>query len=453
MTLSFITQQRSQRLILIYAGWAMDAMPFMDLHCEGYDIAVAYDHRQPADSKAVRALGAYSEICVIAWSFGVIAATGFMLAHPSLPLTARIAVNGTLHPVHDTMGIPTAIFKGTLHSLSETVLEKFDRRMCSNRRDLSRFLASGIRRRDIPLLADELRAISSMPPMGEHAALWDTVYIGRNDLIIPTANQIEAWEGHPDVRSADCAHLPDFQWIIDHAIINKALVALRFRTSAATYHTLATVQRDTACALAESIAGVIGSNPVADALEVGSGTGLLTREIVRTVSPVRLMLWDIAPIPDSLPGIHRQCDAEAAAAQLPDHSLDLIASASTIQWFNSPATFIRQCRRALRPGGLLALSTFGPDNFAELKPFISTPLHYPDAARWEKMLAEAGFSHIDITESRRSLTFPSSADLLRHIRQTGVNALSQPASVASARAILHSGITTLTYHPLCIIAR
>lgn len=452
MTLSFTTQHNSQRLILIYAGWAMDAMPFQDLHCEGYDIAVAYDHRQPADSQAVRALGAYSEICVIAWSFGVIAATGFMLTHPSLPFTARIAVNGTLHPIHDIKGIPTAIFQGTLRTLSESVLEKFDRRMCGSRQELSRFLASGISRRDIPSLADELRAISVMQPMGEYASVWDIVYIGRNDHIIPTANQIEAWKGHPDVRPADCAHLPDFQWIIDHAIINKALVARRFHSSATTYNTLATVQRDTACALAETIARAIGQKPVADALEVGSGTGLLTREIVRSVAPARLTLWDIAPIPDSLPGIHRQCDAEAAATQLPDRSLDLIASASTIQWFNSPAAFIRQCRRVLRHGGLLALSTFGPDNFAELAPFINTPLHYPDTSRWRQMLTDAGFSRIDITESHRILTFPSAAGLLRHIRQTGVNALAQPAAVAQARAILHSGITTLTYHPLCISA-
>ncbi|MDE6050437.1 MAG: DUF452 family protein, partial [Paramuribaculum sp.] len=118
---------QSDRLILLFAGWGMDARPLRKLTHRDYDIAVAFDYRN-LTSDNLGLLDNYREICVIAWSFGVPAAHAFLAGRPDLPVTARIAVNGTLQPVDDLRGIPRAIFEGTLNGLSAATLTKFQRR-------------------------------------------------------------------------------------------------------------------------------------------------------------------------------------------------------------------------------------------------------------------------------------------------------------------------------------
>jgi len=449
MILKLIENTASQRLILIFAGWGMDANPFFGLHHPGYDIAVAYDYRSSEPNSDFH-IECYDEICIIAWSFGVIAAAGFISANPGLPLTAKIAVNGTLHPVDDRLGIPEAIFNGTLRTLSTASLARFNRRMCGSSARLKECLAHLPERNDIPELADELRAIVAMPHRPDTKATWDTVFIYDNDLIIPTANQHEAWHGHPDIRIMSGSHLPDFQTIINQTIINKTLVAGRFHRATTSYESHASVQREIACRITGMIAKAsIGKSPET-ILEIGSGTGFLTRHIHAMFPDSGLTLWDISPISDELPGLHRQCDAETEIRRIPEKSLGIIASASTIQWFNSPSEFIRQSAKALSDNGLIAIATFGPDNFKELSQYLPTRLRYYCPTQWQTTLESAGFIDITIIETRHTLTFDDSASMLRHIKQTGVNATS-PSQVA-VRRILASPLHTLTYHPLYILA-
>lgn len=451
MTIEFTYRGSSPRLLLIFAGWGMDARPFSRLTHQGYDIAIAYDHRNGASQTDLAALSGYNEICIIGWSFGVIAASLFIESNPQLPLTAKIAVNGTLHPVDDAKGIPEAIFCGTLDNLSPSVIVKFNRRMCGSAESLSRFLSCGAPQRPVAELAEELRAIAALPHRPDLMRLWDAVYIGLRDMIIPTVNQENAWHGHPDIRMTDMPHLPDFDNIVTGAIINKELVTRRFSRSALSYDSEASVQRDVARRLADAVGCHISGRTVRNALEIGAGTGMFTNELLRYVAPAALTLWDITPISCRLPGYHRQCDAETEIAGVGDNSFDLVTGASTIQWFNSPSTFIRHSYRVLDRGGLLALSTFGPENFKELAPFIATPLNYLSIEQWENLLSEVGFTGIDVSGGYETRHFDSTADALRHIRQTGVNALGH-TSAASTRAILRSGIRTLTYNPIFIVA-
>ena len=89
----------NRRAILLFAGWGMDEKPFTGLNAEGYDIIIIRDYREGKPSEALRTLiDRYEELCVIAWSFGVPVATEFIVNNPSLPVTARIAVNGTISP-------------------------------------------------------------------------------------------------------------------------------------------------------------------------------------------------------------------------------------------------------------------------------------------------------------------------------------------------------------------
>lgn len=446
MKIEYVSKNESRRLILIFAGWGMDARPFEDLHHPGYDIAVVYDYRT-IDLPESTDLDQYDEICVVAWSFGVASANIFLAEHPTLPVTARVAVNGTLTPVDDQTGIPTKTFQATLNALSAETLRRFNRRMCGSATAAATFDRHAPKR-TIEELAEELREIADRP-VASDPSRWDTIYISNHDLIIPTANQQAAWYGHHDIRTIEGAHLPDFERLIASRFINKPLVAHRFNKANHTYNLNACVQAEIATRLVEAIVEI---SPKADnVLEIGAGTGLLTLPLERELHPRDLTLWDIAAINPALPGHHRICDAESEMRTVAPDSFDLIVSASTLQWFNSPVEFIRCSANALRHDGVIAFSTFDPLNFNEIASFLPAPLHYLPAEQWREILKSFGFREANIESKKRTLEFESPQELLRHIRQTGVNAL--PPSPLAARRIIYSDIKKLTYSPLIITAR
>lgn len=450
MIIKLTHAESSPRLLLIFAGWAMDEHLFATLRPGGYDVAVAFDHCSDAGDWPVRLPGDYDEICVVAWSFGVIAATRFMAENSQLPYTAKIAVNGTLCPVDDVFGIPEAIFRGTLDRLSPEVIARFNRRMCGSSQRLAALTASGWVQRPVERLATELRTIAAMEHCRERMSDWDVVIVGKRDMIIPAASQLRAWDGHPDVRCVDEPHLPDFGVLIDRLIVDKSLVAQRFVRSVSSYDGEAEVQRRVArrlaCIARERFAGKEPGN----LLEVGCGTGLLTGELTSLLAPRRLTLWDLAPISEALPGDHRRCDAEMQIRKEPDGSYDLIASASTVQWFNSPAAFVRHCHRVLSSGGAIALSTFGTDNFRELTPYLPATPNYYSPERWRQLLSETGFRDIRVETESVTKEFADTVSLLRHLSDTGVNAVSGHVGPSVTRSILRSGIRRLTYQPMIV---
>ena len=123
-----IHSENSRRLLLIFAGWGMDAGVFGHLRRPGYDVMVVWDYRSfHIDWSCVES---YEEICLMAWSMGVYAASETVQAIEH-KITRRVAVNGTMSPIDDLKGIPQAIFYGTLEGLSEATLRKFNRRMCA----------------------------------------------------------------------------------------------------------------------------------------------------------------------------------------------------------------------------------------------------------------------------------------------------------------------------------
>ncbi|WP_290376595.1 pimeloyl-ACP methyl esterase BioG family protein, partial [Duncaniella muris] len=266
-----------ERAILIFAGWGMDEKPFASLKQEGYRIIAVWDYREPAfPPSLVEELEQYREIAVIGWSFGVPAATRFLAAHSELPVSARIAVNGTMHPVSDSLGIPEAIFRGTLAGLSEKTLSKFNLRMCGSAESYRRFSLT-LPARDIDGLRAELEAVESA---GDACgAIWDTAIVGTADRIIPPENQLRAWQGGEAVETltvADGPHLPDFQAIINEFITEKGLVAEKFGRAGETYDDNAVVQRQIAEKLC-SQAIAAGAADCRSILEIGCGTGLTTR--------------------------------------------------------------------------------------------------------------------------------------------------------------------------------
>ena len=188
-------------LLLFFSGWGAEPCMFREGATDesaAYDILMLWDYRDM--SFDARILSGYKEVRVLAWSMGVWAA-GQVLSRPGLNGCAngmRLAVNGTPFPIHDRMGIPEAVFDGTLDSLSERSLGKFRRRMCGSTQALEQLLSCGLTR-STEELREELSAIREAVRHGaDHDADTSSPFhavIGSGDLIFPAANQTEAWKG------------------------------------------------------------------------------------------------------------------------------------------------------------------------------------------------------------------------------------------------------------------
>lgn len=461
----FIVNNDRSRLILIFAGWGMDWRVFASLASDDYDIMVVWDYRVLTHKWTK--LKRYDEICLIAWSMGVFAAS-LTIHEISERITKRIAVNGTLTPVSDTRGIPTAIFRGTLNALAPGTLRKFYRQMCATREQYEAFKENGPRR-SVTELINELQAIQDMTIFHvDQIENWDMALVSRGDAIFPPTNQYAAWRGVAPVVSIDGGHLPDFKNIIDDYLINKARVQRQFAIGGESYHQAATVQQNIARVLYrlfESAAGLNSGGEYTfdgDVLEVGCGTGALTALYAPHHRGGTMTIWDIVDRrPEVAPEKARfvACDAEVAIRRTPTRSVSFLFSSSTIQWLNSPASFLRECERVLMPDGFMVLSTFVANNLEELNQVAGVGLRLPSLKQWQAMFSSAMTVYV-CQSVAMPIEFDTPRDVLKHLSATGVNAVADSGrSVSAARRLLEhyprtpDGRCQLTYRPVFIIAR
>lgn len=433
----------------------MEATVFRGLTHKSYDIAVVWDYTDVTEDISGK-LSGYDEICVIGWSFGVFAAS-LVLDDSDRRITSRIAVNGTLTPVHDEEGIPERIFYGTLNGMNERNLEKFRRRMCGSPVAYEALMAKSLSR-DLKDLTEELMAF------GDRCKLkvdfrWDVAVVGMRDAIFPPAAQIRAWMNKARIEQMDEAHFPDFEGIIKRHIIDKNLVEERFSLSKATYSDNAEVQTMMARRLFNLANPFLPSNP-RRVLEIGCGTGILSRLIGEHYPRNIMTLWDLVDYGPFLPeyAVFKRCDAETELHSLPDESESMIFSSATMQWFNSPCAFLREIARVLEPGGIAAVSSFSPDNMLELAELSGVRLRLPSLAELEE--ATEGCIDVLVAEAETEvMKFTSPHEVLRHIRATGVNGLLSGAneSTAAARKLINNyqpaddGFYHLTYKPIYLV--
>ncbi len=127
-----LTSHRSgnSRLILIFAGWSTTPKLYSHISFRDWDVAVAYDYSSFDFNSDM--LLPYSTIRVFAWSLGIVAAELSLKEKPEIRIEAAYALNGSLAPAHDDLGIPEKIFHGTSANLNQNNLRKFRRRMAGN---------------------------------------------------------------------------------------------------------------------------------------------------------------------------------------------------------------------------------------------------------------------------------------------------------------------------------
>ena len=167
-------------------------------------------------------------------------------------------------------------------------------------------------------------------------------------------------------------------------------------------------------------------------VDVGAGTGRGTALLKKRYAKAEVIAVDLAlPMLRAakqhsswLKPFQRVC-AEATALPLADHSVDVLHSNLCFQWIDDLKALFAECVRVLKPGGLLAFSTFGPDTLKELRASWAEADQQPHVSRFldmhdvgDAMLA-AGLRDPVLDVHRYTLTYSEPRKLLEELQGLG----------------------------------
>ncbi|MET0249220.1 MAG: methyltransferase domain-containing protein [Sphingobium sp.] len=183
-------------------------------------------------------------------------------------------------------------------------------------------------------------------------------------------------------------------------------------------------------------------------LEVGCGTGLLTRDIQARWPAAELIVTDLSPAMVAragqgamVAGTFLPMDGESPPFEGP--WFDLIVSSLAFQWFDDLAGACDRLVGLLRPGGSLIFSTMGAGSFARWRAAharceLSTGIPaYPDLGAIRAMLAH----HADAFafDEEVPLLCGGARGLLAHLKGIGAivaDGARRPLSVARLRQVM-----------------
>ena len=251
------------------------------------------------------------------------------------------------------------------------------------------------------------------------------------------------------------------------ARFNKELIYHRFNNAASSYQTYAIVQKEMAEALVQLAQQYIGLSQ-RKMFEIGCGTGLLTQEILKHFSSDELTCNDL--VDEVAPYVKRLAEnysgknfyflgGDAELLPYPCRQ-DVIWLGATLQWIQDIDRFFLKLSASLNDQGYVVLSSFGPDNYQEIKTTTGMGIEYKTI---EQVMASAQnqFELVAKQEWHRTLWFKSPVEVLKHMRLTGVNGVTARRWTRGDLLRFQQNYEQfaqlegypLTYHPFLLVLR
>ncbi|PSF06011.1 malonyl-[acyl-carrier protein] O-methyltransferase BioC [Marinobacter fuscus] len=208
---------------------------------------------------------------------------------------------------------------------------------------------------------------------------------------------------------------------------SKQSIARGFGSASGTYDGASRLQKVMGDAMMAEFTGKFAPETI---LDLGCGTGWFTRKLAQHYPRARVTGADLAPgmlaeasrlSPKGL----RWLQADAEQLPLPDNSTDLVFSNLMIQWSNRPDAILAECRRVLKPGGRLMVSTLLDGTLAELKqawaeadpgqPHVN---RFTRCADWQQLSSQQLFGST-LKTATLTLPYDSPMALNRELKQLG----------------------------------
>lgn len=202
---------------------------------------------------------------------------------------------------------------------------------------------------------------------------------------------------------------------------------MSFHKQIGDYDNFATAQRD---AIQSFLPYIDHSLEGKDVLELGSGTGLLTQELLKR-NPKSLLATDISESmlnlgKENVPtATWQKMDAWNPQAQ---KKYDRLYASNLLQWAPEPKKVLTNWRNLLKPFGKLHCVFFIDKTLHELSSLLPErikPITWHTRKYWEKAFKKNNFTLTDAQDYLKTYTFPSTLDLLRQLHKTGVTQKNQ----------------------------
>lgn len=215
------------------------------------------------------------------------------------------------------------------------------------------------------------------------------------------------------------------------------MIAANFTASAPYYDYYAVLQQRAAASLIQHLHEILPQLPAGPVLEIGCGTGAISKELVTLLPGRQLTLIDLspgmieknrmalAPVITNTPQRIEWQIGDAESINNRNHYA-LITSSLTLQWFeNLPSSLGRLCS-ALVPGGVLLCSYLGDQSFPEWRqaannlnlPCTANPL--PNAQQIQSIVNELSYQNSTQEEMIR-VSYPTVHDFFRSLKKTGTS--------------------------------
>ncbi|WP_286220360.1 malonyl-ACP O-methyltransferase BioC [Marinobacter apostichopi] len=155
------------------------------------------------------------------------------------------------------------------------------------------------------------------------------------------------------------------------SIADKSLIASQFGGASKTYDGASRLQQIMGNEMLGALKRAGDDLRPRRILDLGCGTGWFTRRIAQSwpcqVTGVDLSPGMIGQASEQSGPVVEWLVADAESLPFPSDSFDVVFSNLMVQWCDDPRTVFAECRRVLRPGGRLVLSTLLEGTLTELK--------------------------------------------------------------------------------------
>lgn len=238
------------------------------------------------------------------------------------------------------------------------------------------------------------------------------------------------------------------EWHEQSGLPDKRRVAASFSRAAASYDSVAALQRDVGIELLARLPVQLQPQRW---LDLGCGTGHFSRVLATRFPQAEGIALDLAEgmLQHARPlgGAQRFVAGDAENLPLRDGCLDLIYTSLAVQWCADFTAVLDEARRVLRPGGVLAFSSLCVGTLQELRDSwqaVDGFVHvnrFRRFADYQQLCAESSLQGVSLERRAKVLHFPDLRVLTHELKALGAHNLNpgRPGGLtgrASIRALV-----------------